>query len=105
MLLDSCRNLHQLYLEIAHTINSLESLGQSYRWGKHKEYYFEKLQFYQDILKGTQSVRRMHFPKILKDARGIEKQRKILEKNKSELRVYSSLGNVGDANFNRGIIY
>ncbi len=105
MLLDSCRSLHKLYLEVAHTINSLESLGQSYRWGKHKEYYFEKLQFYQDILRSNSISRRIHLPNILKDTKGIEKQRKILERNKSELRVYKSLGNVGDANFNRGLIY
>lgn len=105
MLLDSCRKMQQLYLDIVHTINSLESLGKPYRWGKHKEYYFEKLHFYESILKSNSFSRRSNFPKILNDARKIAKQREILARNKSELRVSQYLGDVGDANFNKGLIY
>jgi len=97
MNLASCRKLYAFYLDTVHVINSLESVGKSYRGGKHKEYYFEKLAFYKKLLDSNSFQRASHFPKIIKDLKTFEKNRKILDMNKHDLRIYSTLGNVGIA--------
>ena len=97
MLLDSCRKLYAFYLDVAHVINSLESMGKHYKSKKHKEYYFERLDFYKKLLNSNEIQRASHFPKILKDVSAFNKNNKILEVNKHDLRIYSTLGNVGIA--------
>ena len=105
MLFESCLKLHQFYLEATHVINSLEVFGKQYRKGGHKEHYFERLGFYKRMLNTSRMSRRMHFPKILKDMKDLKNNFSVLEFNKSELRVCSSLGDVGDPHMNKGIIY
>lgn len=105
MLIDFCRKLQQFYLEATHIINSLESLGKPFRNGRHKEHYFERLQFYQKMLNSSPMQRRLHIPKILKDIKEFKKNKAIIEFNKSDLRVYTSLGDVGDPHIDRGLLY
>ncbi len=103
MLLDSCRKLHQFYTEVVHVMNSLESLGKPYRGEHHKEYYFDRLKFYQDILNASSLKRRIHSPRIINDIKNFGDSKRILELNKSDLNVFSTLGNVGGPHFNKGM--
>ena len=105
MLLKHCRFLYSHYLDVTHTINSLESMNMAYRWGKHKEYYFERLEFYNHILKSGSLAATLNFPKILRDLFVLRKNVHILEKNKHDVRVQSALGKVGDPNWNIGTFY
>ena len=103
MLLNSSRQLHKFYLEVAHVINSLETLGKSYRGGKHKEYYFERLKFYEGMLKDSRLKRRINSPRILNDLRNLKNNKHILELNKIELSVVEEIGDVGGPHYNKGM--
>src|SRR3989338_1895858 len=99
MILNSCRKLYTFYLEVVHTINSLESLGRVYKGGKHKEYYFDRLYFYKRLLDtDTNSlIRNSNFPKVAKDLCVLKRSMRILEANKHDLIVYSTVENAGIA--------
>ncbi len=103
MLLDSCRKLHKFYLETAHVINSLESLGKQYKGGHHREYYFDRLKFYQEMLGASQLKRRMNSPRILKDLNSLKDSIYILKLNKSDLMVLTEIGDVGGPHYNKGM--
>ncbi len=106
MILNQCRRLYTFYLEVAHIINSLESMGKDYRKGKNKEYYFERLEFYRDVLNYTTFQRISHLPKISKDSVLLKREARILEANKHDIRVFSTLGtNIGEPHLNIGIFY
>lgn len=103
MLLDSCRRLYSFYLETAHVINSLESMGKHYKGGHHKEYYFDRLKFYHGLLNGSKLKIRVNMPRVLNDLRKLKNERRILELNKSDLTVLNELGDVGGPHYNKGM--
>ncbi len=103
MLLHACRKLHKFYLEVAHVINSLESFGKNYRGGNHKEYYFDRLHFYSEMLNASSLKRKINSPRILKDLKQMKNNTYLLKLNKSELTILSELGDVGGPHYNKGM--
>lgn len=86
-----CVELLEFFREAAKIYGEMEGENKEYQTHKYTEWFANNVDFYTQLVNGTEFFRLAHLPKILKDRARFRKYKKQLRLNRGDLNIHMIL--------------